>query len=163
MEYGTLHFFSFQSCTKRLSDRSLLRRRAKMIASKRPRYLAPGVKIGHLFCVEQIGHKENGDNLRPLWRVNCDCGRTLDMTNHQIKKNEFCGHACKLQKRQTFVGFKMGRFECLERLSDKKIGTYFKPLWRIKCDCGCISSMTRDQIRRRTFCSPECGFRGRKE
>lgn len=120
-----------------------------------------GKEFGRLTVLYRI--KNLGKTSGAKWRCQCSCGKTVDVLAANLKRNHTLSCGC-LQKEITSkkrlsneIGNRYGRLEVIERAED-----YVSPKgrhkirWKCKCDCGNITIVNADSLRKGVVVSCGC-------
>lgn len=101
-----------------------------------------GKKYGKLTVISFSHIDKNG---KPVWHCKCDCDVELTRQSQILKRS---GHkSCGCDRFINLIGVRYGRLLALSRIVDRefnKTGTK----WKCRCDCGEITIVASDALRR---------------
>lgn len=97
-----------------------------------------GMKFGRLTVVQEAGRSRNQ---AILWECKCDCGAVAFATSAELKSGHKKSCGC-LKRVSRAIDLKGQRFGML--VAKRRVGTnkHRKALWRCKCDCGNLTTVS---------------------
>lgn len=106
------------------------------------KYDLTGMKFNHLTVIKEHGRNFKGS---VVWECLCECGKTTFAVTSDLRKGhkKSCGCLKNVSHRVDLKGKRFGR------LTVKKwVGTslHRKALWRCKCDCGKITTVSSGDL-----------------
>ena len=87
-----------------------------------------------------LDEKTTQEKKRIYWLCQCSCGRIKSVRGDSLKKIKTCGECYK-----DLTGQKFGRLTALKKGKKDKAGHQY---WICKCDCGNITEVNSDNLRR---------------
>lgn len=114
-----------------------------------------GMKFNRLFVIKRVG---TNSCKKPVWQCLCDCGNITEATSQNIVSGitKSCGCFKKEKMRATkqdLTGQKFGRLLVLRESKERKYG---KIVWDCKCECGVLTSVTANALKRGSTASCGC-------
>lgn len=90
--------------------------------------------------VLRLDEKTTQEKKKTYWLCQCSCGRIKSIRGDNLKKIKTCGECYK-----DLTGKRFGRLTALEKGKKDKAGHQY---WKCKCDCGNITEVNSDNLRR---------------
>ncbi len=102
-----------------------------------------GMKFNKLTVLNEAGHNYKGDI---LWKCKCECGAITYASTSQLRNSYKKSCGC-LKNTSHAIDLKGQRFGMLTVI--KRVGTnkHRKALWKCKCDCGKITTVSSVDLR----------------
>lgn len=126
--------------------------RARMNTERYSKNSLVGQRFGKLTVLEKVG---NARNKEYLWKCQCDCGNTLNVTSYHLRSGhtQSCGcYITEKVEKPIEIGTVFGRLEVIEK-TDK---IYYKSrVYKCRCECGNIIEVSSNSLR--TGHTQSCG------
>lgn len=114
-----------------------------------------GMKFGRLTVVHEAGRSRNQAR---LWECKCDCGAVAFATSAELKggHKKSCGCLKRVSHAIDLKGQRFGMLVVKRRAGTNK---HRKALWRCKCDCGKLTTVSSVDLKSGN--TKSCGCLGR--
>lgn len=96
---------------------------------------------GNLTVISRSGTASNGS---AIWKCLCECGNYADVRGDKLKNGEISSCGCMQLNNIDLTGQKINMISVIKRVGSDKNG---KALYRCKCDCGTIKTMTAGDLK----------------
>lgn len=133
----------------------------------RPKPDCTGQKFGMLVVLGKGGKIPRGNSYRQLWRLQCECGKVIEVPRGYFEINGQVSCGCKRKRglvdnRRQPLDISEQKFGTLKAIAlTGKKNTANKPTWLFQCDCGstCETSLSRIKAYEHEGTRINCGSR----
>ena len=110
-----------------------------------------GRKFEHLLVLEECAERKRG---AVIWKCQCDCGNIVYASSKQLAFSEIRSCGCKGRKYTDLARQTFGRMTVLSATSKRDKDNSI--IWECQCECGNITSVRMDKLRKGEIRSCGC-------